>query len=631
MGSFDDIFKAVEKKISGPKGDPLSSQHKSGDLTISSHIPFSIPTGVPELDYNIARPGWPAGRVIELFGYEHCHVYDAFIRYQARTPDGRIQNQKGGTIESLYHKFHGIPRKGKGKYLRPQTKGAVYYAPSVNENDVVIQNRIVDVVKTGENECFEVTTKTGRITKTTSGHRFFTGSAYVELSSLNVGDTVFIHNNTRASVKEKKKQEVRQCFYIDNHPHFHRYHGIRKYRAIYEAHMNGISIEDFLQRLNLNKLEGLSFVSKEMHMHHLDGDHTNNHVDNLCVMSESEHLRHHALISRKNLGFIVVPDEIVSIVSVGVQPTYDLKMETPYHNYIANGFVTHNCGKTTLAYHAIAEAQRMGGGGYFIDTEKSWDEKRAAQCGVDPDLRFRIMDCDSIEAVFRSTQTILDARLQSNDGKPFIIVVDSVTGTATEFMKKHEMGKEERIGQDARAIRGGMRRVMPKLAKSKVNLFMINHAIATCATFKFAKQSEAAGGHAIKLFSTVRVNLTHGGWITVGEKEKERRIGQKIKMRVEKLKGSSMSQPDIKEIALYNTHGFDTLGSLLEAGCKTEWVKHKKGSQDYAISNPAGDEDIDFSKANWENVVTDRGGLQAAYREFVGWCMEQGIMEAWGG
>jgi recombination protein RecA len=290
-----------------------------------------------------------------------------------------------------------------------------------------------------------------------------------------------------------------------------------------------------------------------------------------------------------------------------------------------------HCGKTTLAYHAIAEAQRMGGGGYFIDTEKSWDERRAIQCGVDPDLRFGIMDCDSIEAAFRSILNILDARIDNNDGKPFIIVVDSVTGTATEFMKKHEMGKEERIGQDARAIRGGMRRIMPKLAKSKVNLFMINHAIATCATFKFAKQSEAAGGHAIKLLSAVRVNLAHSGWITVGEKENTRRIGQKIKMRVEKLKGSCMSEPEIKDVALYNTHGFDTLGSLLTAGCTTGWVTHKKGSADYYINSNVDDEEINFGKAGWEQVVNDRGGLHTAYQEFIQYCMEQGIMETWGG
>jgi len=290
-----------------------------------------------------------------------------------------------------------------------------------------------------------------------------------------------------------------------------------------------------------------------------------------------------------------------------------------------------HCGKTTLGYHAIAEAQRMGGGGYFIDTEKSWDDRRATECGVNPDVRFSVMDCDSIEAAFRSIDSIIDARIDNNDGKPFVIVVDSVTGTATEFMKSHELGKEERVGQDARAIRGGMRRIMAKLAQSKINLIMINHAISTIPKFKFAKQSEAAGGHAIKLFATVRVNLAPLGWITTGEGDKKHRIGQKIMMKVEKLKNSSMSEPVIKEINLYNTHGFDTLGNLLEAGCRSGWIGHKKGSRTYTIADLAGDEDTSFSKEDWENVVNERGGLHKAYREFISWCMEQGVMENWGG
>ena len=173
-----------------------------------------------------------------------------------------------------------------------------------------------------------------------------------------------------------------------------------------------------------------------------------------------------------------------------------------------------HCGKTTLALHAIAEAQRMGGSAYFIDTEKSWDDRRALQIGVDTDLRFGIGDADSIEAVFRLIGHMIDGRLANNDGKPFIIVVDSVTGTSTEFMKQHTMGKEERVGQDARTIRGGMRRIMADIAKTNITLIMINHAISTIPKFQFAKQSEAAGGHAIKLFATVRVNLASSGWIT---------------------------------------------------------------------------------------------------------------------
>ncbi len=336
------------------------------------------------------------------------------------------------------------------------------------------------------------------------------------------------------------------------------------------------------------------------------------------------------LTSSHKAGDLTISSYIPFSVLTGV-PELDFQIARPGWpaGRVVELFGYEACGKTTLALHAIAEAQRMGGGAYFIDTEKSWDERRAAQCGVDIDTNFGILDCDSIEAAFRSILAIIKARAEKNDGKPFVIVVDSVTGTATEFMKKHEMGKEERVGQDARAIRGGMRRVMPLLAKSNVNLIMINHAISTISKFKFAKQSESAGGHAIKFFSTVRINLGHMGWITIGEKEKQRRIGAKIMMRVEKLKGSCMSQPVIKEIALYNTNGFDTEGSLLAAGCKTGWVEHKSGSKDYTI-NAFDGEPISFSKANWPNIVNDRGGLREAYREFIGWCIENGLMETWG-
>ncbi len=282
-----------------------------------------------------------------------------------------------------------------------------------------------------------------------------------------------------------------------------------------------------------------------------------------------------------------------------------------------------HCGKTTLAYMAIAEAQRQGGGGYFIDTEKSWDAHRAQQCGVDPAVNFGIADVDSIEAAFRTMQAIIESRQEYPDSTPFVIVVDSVTGTATEFMKKHEIGKEERVGQDARAIRGGMRRVTADIANSNINLIMINHAISTIPKFQFAKQSEAAGGHAIKLFSTVRINLAPLGWLTEGPKDNKRRIGQKIKLKVEKLKGSSMMYPEIKEIFLLNTTGFDTEGNLLDAGIKAGWVQHAKGSQSYTLN------DQEFPKVDWPSIVLQHGGVHAAYKEFTDWCIEEGLMSQW--
>lgn len=332
------------------------------------------------------------------------------------------------------------------------------------------------------------------------------------------------------------------------------------------------------------------------------------------------------LASVHKAGDITIASHIPFAIRTGI-PELDYNINRPGWpaGRVVELFGFEHCGKTTLALHALAESQRMGGGGYFIDTEKSWDERRARQVGLDPDLQFAIADADSIEAVFRLILHLIEGRLEHNDGKPFVIVVDSVTGTSTEFMKRHEMGKEERVGQDARTIRGGMRRIMADLAKSNITLIMINHAISTIPKFQFAKQSEAAGGHAIKLFATVRVNLASTGWITEGPKDGPKtRVGQKVMIKVEKLKGSAMTQAQIKEIALLNSTGFDTEGNLLDAGCNAGWIDHKFQSKEYRLNDDV------FPRSDWPAMVQQLGGIDAAYDIFLGWCQENGTMDTWG-
>ena len=283
-----------------------------------------------------------------------------------------------------------------------------------------------------------------------------------------------------------------------------------------------------------------------------------------------------------------------------------------------------HCGKTTLGYHAIAEAQRMGGAAWFLDTEKSWDELRAMDCGVDTDDRLGIGDPDSVDACFRQIQYILEARKEDNDGKPLVIVVDSVTGAATEGMQKKEIGETEKIAQDAKAIRGAIRRIQPDIAGLNVNLFMINHATANITANKYAKQSDSSGGHAIKLASTVRCSMKHGGWIKEDNATDQRRLGQKISMQVEKLKGSQLDYPEVKDTPLLNTCGFDTQESLLRAGIKSGWVGHKPNAKTYTFY------DEEFSRPDWEALVLSRGGIDKAYHEWIAWCIEEGCMTKWG-
>ncbi len=281
-----------------------------------------------------------------------------------------------------------------------------------------------------------------------------------------------------------------------------------------------------------------------------------------------------------------------------------------------------HCGKTTMAYHAIAEAQRVGGSAWFIDTEKSWDEERAAECGVDPDTHFGIVDADSIDATFRSIQRCLEARKENYDGLPHVIVIDSITGTATEAMHAKKIGEEERVAQDAKAIRGGMRRIGPTVAETNTHLFMINHATANVTSNKYAKQSDSSGGHAIKLAATVRCCMKHAGWLK--EADKKTRYGQKIGIAVEKLKGSQLSHPEVKETPLLNTIGFDTTESLLRAGIESGWVRHTKGSQSYSLDEES------FARTDWPQIVFQQGGIAKAYTTFLDWCIEEGIISPWG-
>ncbi len=281
-----------------------------------------------------------------------------------------------------------------------------------------------------------------------------------------------------------------------------------------------------------------------------------------------------------------------------------------------------HCGKTTLAYHAIAEVQRVGGSAYFLDTEKSWDELRAMDCGVDPEFHLGIGDPDSVDATFRQIQYILKERAAFNDGKPMVIVVDSVTGAATEGMQEKEIGKPEKIAQDAKAIRGAIRRIQPDVAGLNVNLFMINHATANITANKYAKQSDSSGGHAIKLASTVRCSMKHAGWIKTPDKKQ--RLGQLIGLQIEKLKGSKLDYPEVKETPLLNTVGFDTQESLLRAGIKSGWIEHKTGSKIYKLY------DEEFAKIAWPDIVFTRGGVDKMYTEWLDWCIEDGCMTQWG-
>jgi recombination protein RecA len=262
----------------------------------------------------------------------------------------------------------------------------------------------------------------------------------------------------------------------------------------------------------------------------------------------------------------------------------------------------------------------MGGGGYFIDTEFSYDEERARDVGIDPDVNFAVGEAKTIEGIFRNLDAALDGLIESDFNKPFIIVIDSITAVETEHNKALEIGAESRVGEDARRIRSGLRKLNDKIAQSKACVIFINHAISTIAASKFAKQSASAGGHAIKFFATLRLQFTEGSDVKDGDK----RIGQNIYLRIEKLKNSKLEFPKF-ELILSNDVGFNIEDSLLEVMEEIGLVIHAKGSKSYTLTTT----DQEFGKADWSNVVTGLGGVDKAYDLFIESALKNGHMKPW--
>lgn len=282
-------------------------------------------------------------------------------------------------------------------------------------------------------------------------------------------------------------------------------------------------------------------------------------------------------------------------------------------------------GKTTAAFHVLAQAQRKGGAGLYIDAEQSWDESKAKICGIDPDNNFGIVDVNTVEGIFRALESCVEGLIKTKWNKPFIAIVDSVTAVQTQRGLETEIGAEPRVGEEARVIRHAMRKLTHQFAKANMIPIFINHAIANIGASPFSKQSDSSGGHAIKLMSSVRLQFGSGSNTLRQEKGEKIRTGMKSYIKIVKLKGSALQHPQV-ECALTNDRGFDTRGSLLEAMIRSGLCTEKSGKL-YTFN--AKDNPVEFKKAEWPEIVDGLGGVNSLYDFWVEWSLLNGCMKPW--
>ena len=225
-------------------------------------------------------------------------------------------------------------------------------------------------------------------------------------------------------------------------------------------------------------------------------------------------------------------------------------------------FGPESSGKTTLALHICAEAQKLGGVAAFIDVEHALDPDYARKIGVAVE-DILISQPDSAEEALQIVETLV----RSNQVD--VIVVDSVAALAPKNAIESEMG-EFQIGLQARLMSSALQKLSGAISKSKATVIFLNQ-IRMKIGIMFGNPETTSGGLALKFYSSVRIDLRRIAQIKHGESI----IGSRIRAKIVKNKVAAPFR--IAEFDIYYNEGISYLTDLLALGIKQEVIK-KSGS-----------------------------------------------------
>jgi recombination protein RecA len=219
-------------------------------------------------------------------------------------------------------------------------------------------------------------------------------------------------------------------------------------------------------------------------------------------------------------------------------------------------------GKTTLALHILAEAQKQGGAGAFVDAEHALDPDYAKKIGVNVD-ELLISQPDSGEQALQIVETLV------RSGQVDAIIIDSVAALAPKAEIEGEVG-EFQIGLQARLMNQALRKLSGIVSKTKTVVIFLNQ-IRMKIGILFGNPETTPGGLGLKFFSSVRIDLRRIAQIKHGDEI----IGNRIKAKIVKNKVAAPFKTT--EFDIYYNEGISYLVDLLNTGIKYGIIK-KAGS-----------------------------------------------------
>lgn len=571
--TLKEIIKILEKKYGVGTVIKMNKDKINKDIEVISTRSVSLDDAI--------GGGIPVGRIIEVYGPESCLDENSYIEFNGINSKNEKVTHHKIKIKKLYYEFNNI-NSIDGRVNRWKDKSTItnYSVPSIDENNSVFQNRVVDVIHAGKKKCFRIITKRGASIETTAEHKFYNGKKYRKMSDLKVGDIVYLHENTRKKAEVKKNNKLKyEYFKVKYHPFKKREKKVSKYKyewykikrsnATIEAKQNNMYLSEYINFLNSadkEKINKLWFIPKDFVCHHIDHNTLNDNISNLVLLSKQDHSKIHAAENQQYMNFIVTPDIIIKKEEVGYKNTYDIKCMSPYNNYIANKFVVHNSGKTTLCLTIIAEAQKAGKQCAYIDAEHSLDTKYAENIGVDVSKMYLCQPEYGEQAL-----DVLENLVKTSEIG--VIVVDSVAALTPKAEIDGEMGKMQ-IGLQARLMSQAMRKLAAITHKTNSTILFINQ-IRMKIGQSYGNPETTPGGSALKYYSSVRIEIRRAAKLSKDFGDGEEAVGNRTKVKIVKNKVAAPFKTT--EIDIFFNKGISLENDVINFGLKRK-ILQKEGN-----------------------------------------------------
>jgi replicative DNA helicase len=310
-----------------------------------------IPTYYEPIDRSLG--GVPKGGLTIIAAPPGCLDGDTMVGINRAGKSFQI------SMRDLEYKIHGGYTRGSQWDMSIETK-----IRTMSDDGFIRLSPLKSVLYSGKKQVYNLLLKSGKAVIGTYDHPVYTDKGWKCLGHLCKGDFVYAESSARVKKNKHTKLTYEEVEGLQFHPYHHTHsmhiNTVAKHRLVMEAHINNVPLDKWISmgRSGYDKNDYI-FIPLSTHVHHIDGNSKNNNPSNLEMLTEREHCLKHSEKNWKNVSYYVDVDEVVSVTYIGERDTYDIEVCEEHPNFLANGIVVHNTGKTSLALKIAIAAARQ--------------------------------------------------------------------------------------------------------------------------------------------------------------------------------------------------------------------------------------------------------------------------------